>query len=95
MTRLQILQFIPLKAQAGFTDFESPAAEYAQSDLDLAQLLIDHPTTTCIGYTEAKSMVDVSIYSADLLIISNAEEVKNNDTIVANLNQIIQITSSG
>ncbi len=86
-----MLQFIPLRAQAGFTGFESPAAEYAQSDLDLGQLLIDHPTATYIGYAEGESMVDVGIYSGDLLIISRAEEVKNNDIIVANLNGVFVV----
>jgi DNA polymerase V len=71
-----MLQFIPLKAQAGFTGFESPAAEYTQNDLDLGQLLIDHPTATYIGYAEGESMIDAGIHSGDLLIISRAEEVK-------------------
>ncbi len=86
MLVVAMLRFIPLKAQAGFTGFESPATEYTQSDLDLGQLLIDHPTATYIGYAEGESMVGVGIYSGDLLIISRAEEVKNNDIIVANLN---------
>lgn len=86
-----MLKFIPLKAQAGFTGFESPSTEYAQMDLDLGQLLIDHPTATYIGYAEGESMVDAGIHSGDLLIISRAEEVKNNDIIVANLNGVFVV----
>ena len=88
-----MLKFIPLKAQAGFTGFESPSAEYTQLDLDLdlGQLLIDHPTATYIGYAEGQSMVDAGIYSGDLLIISRAEKVKNNDIVVANLNGVFVV----
>ena len=86
-----MLKFIPIRAQAGITGFESPAAEYTQIDLDLTQLLIEHPTATYIGYAEGESMIDVGIYSGDLLIISRAESVKNNDIIVANLNGVFVV----
>jgi DNA polymerase V len=86
-----MLKFIPLKAQAGFSGFESPAAEYTQTDLDLGQLLIDHPSATYIGYAEGQSMIGVGIHSGDLLIISRAESVKNNDIIVANLNGVFVV----
>jgi DNA polymerase V len=86
-----MLKFIPLKAQAGFTGFESPSADYTQLDLDLGQLLIDHPTATYIGYAEGQSMIDAGIYSGDLLIISRAEKVKNNDIVVANLNGVFVV----
>lgn len=81
-----MLKFIPLRAQAGITGFESPAAEYKQLGLNLDQLLIDHPEATYIGYAEGESMTGVGIYSGDLLLISRAEEVRDNDVIVANLN---------
>jgi DNA polymerase V len=38
-----MLKFIPLKAQAGISGFESPATEYTQLNLTLDQILIDHP----------------------------------------------------
>ncbi|MEH6580142.1 MAG: S24 family peptidase [Amphritea sp.] len=81
-----MLKFIPLKAQAGITGFESPASEYVQLGLDLGQLLIDHPSATYIGYAEGESMTGDGIFSGDLLIISRAEKVRDQDIIVANLN---------
>ena len=81
-----MLKFIPLKAQAGITGFESPASEYVQLGLDLSQLLIDHPSATYIGYAEGESMTGDGIFSGDLLIISRAEKVRDQDIIVANLN---------
>jgi DNA polymerase V len=86
-----MLKFIPLKAQAGFTGFESPASEYVQQSLDLDKLVISHPTATYTGYAEGESMIDVGIYSGDLIIISRAEEIKNNDIIVANLNGVFVV----
>lgn len=83
-----MLKFIPLKAQAGITGFESPATEYVQLGLDLDQLLIDHPSATYIGYAEGTSMVGDGIFSGDLLIVSRAEKVKDYDIIVANLNGV-------
>jgi len=86
-----MLKFIPLKAQAGLTGFESPASEYTQSKLNLDQLLIDHPEATYIGYAQGESMVDAGIHSGDLLIISRAEEVRNHSIVVANLNGVFVV----
>lgn len=83
-----MLQVIPIIAQAGITGFESPAAEYTQLGLSLDQLLIDHPSATYIGYCKGKSMIGAGIFSGDLLIVSRAAKVANNDVIVANLNGV-------
>lgn len=85
---LFMLKFIPLKAQAGITGFESPAAEYVQLGLDLDRLLIEHPSATYIGYADGESMIGDGIFPGDLLIVSRAERVRDHDIIVANLNGI-------
>jgi DNA polymerase V len=81
-----MLKFIPLKASAGLTGFESPASQYVQPNLDLDQLLIEHPSATYIGLAEGDSMVGCGIYSGDLLIVDRALAIKDLDIIVANLN---------
>ena len=81
-----MLKFIPIKAQAGMTGFESPAAEYAQLNLSLDQILIDHPSATYLGFVEGESMTGVGIFPHDLLVVSRAETVKMGDVIVATLN---------
>ena len=81
-----MLKFIPIKAQAGMTGFESPAAEYAQLNLSLDQILIDHPAATYLGFVEGESMTGVGIFPHDLLVVSRAETVKMGDVIVATLN---------
>lgn len=81
-----MLKFIPLKAQAGITGFESPAAEYTQLTLTLDQILIDHPAATYLGFVEGDSMTGVGIFPHDILVVSRAESVMSGDVIVATLN---------
>jgi hypothetical protein len=44
-----MLKFIPIRAQAGISGFESPATEYAELELTLDQILIDHPAATYLA----------------------------------------------
>lgn len=81
-----MLKFIPLKAQAGITGFESPAAEYTELSITLDQILIDHPAATYLGFVEGDSMTGVGIFPRDILVVSRAEKVKSGDVIVATLN---------
>lgn len=83
-----MLKFIPLRAQAGISGFESPAAEYKELGLSLDQLLIEHPSATYIGRAEGESMMGDGIFSGDLLIVSRAESVRHMDIVVANLNGV-------
>jgi DNA polymerase V len=83
-----MLKFIPIKASAGLIGFESPAAEYTQLSLDLDQLLIDHPSATYIGIAEGDSMMGDGIFSGDLLIVDRAQDIKDHDVVVANLNGV-------
>ena len=86
-----MLRFIPVAAQAGFTGIEVATFEFSDLDLDLGQLLIDRPAATYIGIAEGESMIDAGIFSGDLLIISRAEEVRNEDVIVACLNGVFVV----
>ncbi len=81
-----MLRIITTRAQCGMVGFESPAAEYKELGLNLTELLIQHPEATYLCFAEGDSMTGDGIFSGDLLIISEAVEVKNGDIIVANLN---------
>ncbi|WP_281557180.1 S24 family peptidase [Thalassomonas sp. RHCl1] len=83
-----MLKIIPFYAQAGVTGFESPAAEYSELALNLDQLLIDHPSATFIGQAQGHSMEGDGIFSGDLLIVSRAVQIQDQDIIVANLNGV-------
>lgn len=83
-----MLKFIPIKAQAGLVGFTSPATEYTQLNLDLDQLLIDHPSATYIAIAEGESMEGDGIFSGDLLIIDRAQNINDQEIVVANLNGV-------
>lgn len=80
------MKVIPIFAHAGITGFESPAEEYTQLDLDLDQLLIEHPSATFLGYACGDSMQGLGIFDKDLLIVDRCLPVQDQDIIVANLN---------
>ncbi|MCF2857170.1 translesion error-prone DNA polymerase V autoproteolytic subunit [Pseudoalteromonas sp. SMS1] len=80
------MKVIPIKAQAGITGFESPAAEYRELGLSLDQLLVQHPNATFIGLASGDSMQGVGIFDGDLLVVDRAVQPQQNDVIVANFN---------
>lgn len=80
------MRIIPIVAQAGITGFESPAAEYTQLQLNLDELLVEHPSATFIGQAYGDSMQGLGIFNGDLLIVDRFIQVENYDVIVANLN---------
>ncbi|MEL7479892.1 MAG: S24 family peptidase [Pseudomonadota bacterium] len=80
------MKVIPVKAAAGITGFESPAAEYKELGLSLDQLLVSDPNATFLGLASGDSMQGVGIFDGDLLIVDRAAEPKHQDVIVANYN---------
>ncbi|KZN68186.1 DNA polymerase V [Pseudoalteromonas luteoviolacea CPMOR-1] len=80
------MKVIPIKASAGITGFESPAAEYRELGLSLDQLLVQHPNATFIGLASGDSMQGVGIFDGDLLVVDRAVQPQQNDVIVANYN---------
>ncbi len=83
-----MLKFIPIKAQAGITGFESPATDYQMLGLSLDNLLIEHPSATYIGLASGESMIHAGIFDGDLLVIDRSVSLHNGDVIVANLNGV-------
>lgn len=80
------MKVIPIRASAGITGFESPAAEYRELGLSLDQLLVQHPNATFIGLASGDSMQGVGIFDGDLLVVDRAVQPQQNDVIVANFN---------
>ena len=77
---------IPIYIEAGVCGFESPAAQYSELGVSLDELLIKHPDATFIGVASGSSMQEVGIFQGDLLVVDRAEQAKDGDVIVANLN---------
>lgn len=66
--------------------FPSPAQDYVEHTLDLNQLCIVHPAATFFVKVEGDSMIDIGIFSGDILIVDRALTAKHGDIVIANLN---------
>ena len=65
---------LPLAGSTVAAGFPSPADDYIQSRLDLTELLIKHPSSTYLARAEGNSMVELGIFSGDLLVVDRAAE---------------------
>jgi len=77
---------IPLsdfKIPAGFP---SPALDYIEDRIDLAQQLAPHPLSTYYSYCEGDSMLDACIPPNAILVIDKSLTAKSGDIVVAFLN---------
>lgn len=80
------LMIVSVPAEAGVTGFESPAADYAQRDLLLDDVLIERKTSTFLARASGCSMQDFGIFDRDLLIVDRAAPPSDLDVVVAVLN---------
>ena len=71
------------QAPAGFP---SPADDYLDRDLDLHELLIQHPAATFYVRLGGDSMQGAGLYDGDLLIVDRSLEPKHTDIVIAILN---------
>jgi DNA polymerase V len=79
---------VQYKKQSNYYGWPIKVFEYTQLNLDLDQLLIDHPSATYIGFAEGESMMGDGIFSGDLLIVDRAQNIQDQDVVVANLNGV-------
>lgn len=77
---------VPLMMNSVKAGFPSPAEDFIESQLDLNELLIDHPTATFFVRVDGNSMVNAGIFSGDLLIIDRAKEAIDKKIVVAIVN---------
>ena len=73
----------PLFADLASCGFPSPAADYVESDLDLHDYCIRHPSATYYLRASGDSMADGSLYNGDLLVVDSAEKPRHGDIVVA------------
>ncbi|EDS6807034.1 translesion error-prone DNA polymerase V autoproteolytic subunit [Salmonella enterica subsp. enterica serovar Legon] len=90
------MQFIkPTKEQAVltlplFTDrvpcgFPSPAQDYVEAELDLNEYCIKRRNSTYFVRAIGNSMVDIGLYSGDLLVVDKAERPIHGDIVIAEI----------
>lgn len=78
-----LLPIIHFKIPAGFP---SPAMDYMEDRIDLAQQLAPHPLSTFYSYCEGDSMIDACIPPNSILVIDKSLTAKSGDIVVAYLN---------
>ncbi len=77
---------IPLFVECVSAGFPSPAQDYIEQTLDLNKLCIKHPAATFFVRVEGDSMIEVGIYSNDILVVDRSLQAKQGDTVIASLN---------
>ena len=80
------LVYLPLmnfKMPAGFP---SPAMDYLEDRISLANLLAPHPYSTFLFYCEGNSMIDACIPPGALLVVDKSVTPATGDIVIAYLN---------
>jgi DNA polymerase V len=63
--------------------FPSPADDHLDRDLDLHELLIQHPTATFYVRLAGDSMQGAGLYDGDILIVDRSLRPKHRDIVIA------------
>ena len=71
--------------------FPSPADDFEDEPLDIADYLVNQPETTYFVRAEGDSMTGVGIDDGDLLVVDRAREPQNGDVVVAALNGVLTV----
>ncbi len=77
------LPIVLSSVQAGFP---SPADDHVEKQLDLNELLIQHPTSTFYVRVEGDSMRDAGIQSGDILVVDRSLTATSGRIVVAVIN---------
>lgn len=76
---------LPLYTSPVSAGFPSPAEDYLQKRVSLDELIIKNPTSSFIVQAEGDSMIGAGIYPKSLLVVDRSLEPKNNDIIIASI----------
>jgi DNA polymerase V len=73
----------PLFLSLVVAGFPSPADDHLDRDLDLHELLIQHPAATFYVRLSGDSMKGAGLYDGDILVVDRSLETKHNDIVIA------------
>ena len=76
----------PLMESGASCGFPSPAEQYANTPLDLNELLIKNPEATFFVRADGESMINAGIRSGDILVVDRSKEPVENSIIIACVN---------
>ncbi len=80
--RVRTTVLLPLYLSRVAAGFPSPADDYLDGGLDLNEHLLAHPAATYFARAEGDSMIDLGIFTGDLLIIDRAVQAVDGDVVV-------------
>jgi DNA polymerase V len=63
--------------------FPSPALDYAETSLNLHQLMVRHPEATYFMRVEGNGMCSAGIFPGDLLVVDRAIDPRPGDVVIA------------
>jgi DNA polymerase V len=66
--------------------FPSPAGDYVESEIDLAEILVPHPSSTFFVRVNGDSMKDASIPDGALLVVDKSLRATSGKIVVAIVN---------
>lgn len=65
--------------------FPSPAADYVEGRIDLADILVPHPSATFTLRISGHSMIRAGIHDGDLALVDRSLTARHDDVVVAAL----------
>lgn len=76
---------LPLYASAVEAGFPSPADDYLEKELDLHELMVDHPIATYYLRIRGDSMREAGIFDGDIVVVDRSLEPRDQDIVIAAL----------
>lgn len=74
---------IPLYVESVSAGFPSPAQDFVEKTLDLNEFCVAHPAATFYVRAQGDSMVDVGIYTGDVLVVDRSLSARHGDIVIA------------
>lgn len=81
--RVGISRAIPLYSSTVEAGFPSPADDYVETNLDLNEHLIRHPSATFFVRVSGQSMRDAGIHDGDLLLVDRSVTPLDGHVVIA------------
>lgn len=81
--KIMSLPLFSSRVQGGFP---SPADDYIEKQLDLNELLIEHPVATFYVRVQGESMLGAGIHSGDLIVVDRSLNATSGKIVVAAFN---------
>lgn len=79
-------QLLPVFLSGVQAGFPSPADDYIENQLNINELVVQHPAATFFVKVEGESMKDANIHSGDILVVDRSLEGSNGKIVVAIIN---------